>query len=118
LLNWVLRDTRILARASLARTATLLTSLPPTVTTPLTPISPNDLLDAIEQISWGHGRQLRPAAAIKGTPMHWEPARNEVGFGCGKLGSARAGPQTEGGLLSGRWGRRTNPLSRELREQK
>jgi crotonobetainyl-CoA:carnitine CoA-transferase CaiB-like acyl-CoA transferase len=67
------------ARASLARTATLLTSLPATEATPLSPNAPDDLLDEIEQTSWGPARRLRPPANIEGAPMRWDRPATQLG---------------------------------------
>jgi len=71
-------------RASLARTATLLTSQ--SVASPQKDLqveSIDDLADAIELTAWGSARRLKPPVFIDGAPMQWaRPA--------GVLGSAPA----------------------------
>jgi hypothetical protein len=65
------------ARASLARTAKLLTDLGRrAVDPPLAPQNADDLTPGIEQTDWGEARRLRPPAEVAGAPMRWElPAR-------------------------------------------
>jgi crotonobetainyl-CoA:carnitine CoA-transferase CaiB-like acyl-CoA transferase len=71
------------ARASLARTAALLTSLPRTEPGDFPKLGAVDLAAEIETTSWGAARRPRPACSVDGAPMRWDlPAR--------ELGSAEA----------------------------
>jgi hypothetical protein len=62
-----------------ARAAILMTSLPATEATPFASIAPDDLLDEIEQTSWGPARRLRPPANIEGAPMRWDRPATQLG---------------------------------------
>jgi crotonobetainyl-CoA:carnitine CoA-transferase CaiB-like acyl-CoA transferase len=61
------------ARASLARTAALLTENPQeSDRPPLAPETPDDLADTIEATAWGPARRLKPPLTVAGAPMHWD----------------------------------------------
>ncbi len=69
------------ARASLARTAQLLTSAgrPPAETTALDAERQDDLAEAVEDTAWGPARRLRPPAAIDGVVMRWDLPASKLG---------------------------------------
>ncbi len=58
------------ARASLARTAGLLT--PAGAQPPLAPRTPDDDDPAPEPTAWGPAHRLRPPLAVDGAPWHWD----------------------------------------------
>jgi crotonobetainyl-CoA:carnitine CoA-transferase CaiB-like acyl-CoA transferase len=67
-------------RASLARTAALLTSAaPPAEPHPLEKPKPDDYDARIEATPWGPARRLRPAVTIDGATMQWD--RPAAAFG-------------------------------------
>ena len=67
------------ARASLARTAALLTSIPPTHLTPLAPETTDDFAAVPEATAWGPARRLRPPGSVVGAPMRWELPATALG---------------------------------------
>lgn len=70
----------MIARASLARTAHLLTSLPPAPDSgPFAPMADADFTPEPEATSWGPARRLRPPVAIDGIPMRWDRGASALG---------------------------------------
>ena len=67
------------ARASLARTAALLTGLPAEDEAPLAPETPADSAEWLERTSWGLARRLRPPCALAGAPMRWDHPATALG---------------------------------------
>jgi hypothetical protein len=68
------------ARASLARTAALLTSVPAQYSIgTFQPLSDDDHADAIEQTGWGPARRLRPPVAVDGMTMRWDRPAGPLG---------------------------------------
>lgn len=67
-----------LSRASLARTAALLTGLPTTRPTDgFMPAGAGDFAEAIEETSWGPALRLRPPCFVEEARMRWDlPARD------------------------------------------
>jgi hypothetical protein len=59
-------------RASLARTAALLTSLPPGQPVPLAPETSDDQGETVEATAWGPARRVRSPCWIEGAPMRWD----------------------------------------------
>lgn len=68
-------------RASLARTATLLTRYPVEngLAAQIEPENMSDLTPAIEETAWGPARRLRPPLMIEGCPMHWDLPAAQLG---------------------------------------
>lgn len=68
-------------RASLARTARLLTSTDgqSSDAPPLLAETPDDLSAEIEQTGWGPARRTRPPVQIAGVPMYWELPASKLG---------------------------------------
>jgi crotonobetainyl-CoA:carnitine CoA-transferase CaiB-like acyl-CoA transferase len=66
-------------RASLARTAVLLTSLPPGQPAPFAPAVADDYAEALEATAWGPARRLRPPGSVSGAPMRWELPASALG---------------------------------------
>ena len=67
-------------RASLARTAALLASVPAAgETSPFADPSAADLADGVEATAWGPARRLRPPVAIDGAPMRWDRPAADLG---------------------------------------
>ena len=66
-------------RASLARTAALLTSLPPDGPAPLAPATADDYADAVEATDWGPTRRLKPPCSVAGAPMFWDRPASALG---------------------------------------
>ena len=78
-------------RASLARTAALLTSLPrsaPEKT--LTKPEPDDFDDEIEATAWGNARRLRPPLQVDGAPIWWNRPASPLGSADARWCSAGA----------------------------
>ncbi|WP_343729132.1 CoA transferase [Duganella sp.] len=69
------------ARLSLARTARLLTDVPPAQTAgmPLAAATEADFSPQLEQTEWGPARRYRPPVAIVGAPMAWARPANSLG---------------------------------------
>jgi crotonobetainyl-CoA:carnitine CoA-transferase CaiB-like acyl-CoA transferase len=68
------------ARASLARTATLLIGAPVNQEpVRLAPEAPDDQADAIEATTWGLARRLKPPLTVQGTPMRWSLPAGPLG---------------------------------------
>ncbi len=77
-------------RASLARTAALLTGLAPGATAPFAAATADDYADVLEATAWGPGRRLRPPCSLDGASAWWElPATG--------LGTAAAAWVDQGG---------------------
>lgn len=66
-------------RASLARTAALLTALPPGEPAPLAPETPDDLAEGTEATSWGPARRLRAPCGVEGAEMRWDLPATALG---------------------------------------
>lgn len=66
-------------RASLARTAALLTGLPAREPAPLAPELPDDLMDEIEETAWGPAHRVKPPCHVEGASMHWDLPATELG---------------------------------------
>ena len=64
--------TGLSVRASLARTAGLLTSMQVGPMTPLAPETPDDLMEGVEQTAWGPARRIQPPCQVAGAPMRWD----------------------------------------------
>ena len=60
------------ARASLARTAGLLISLPPGEPVPFAPETPDDHVDTIEATAWGAARRVKAPGSLEGAAMCWD----------------------------------------------
>ena len=58
-------------RAFLARTAELLTGLPPGQPAPFAPETADDYAEVLEATAWGPARRLRPPGSVGGAPMRW-----------------------------------------------
>lgn len=63
---------RVTARASLARTAGLLTGMPVGPIEPIGPETADDLMDGVEQTAWGPARRIQPPIRVAGAPMRWD----------------------------------------------
>ena len=66
-------------RASLARTAELLTSLPPGQPAPFAPETADDYAEVLEPTAWGPARRLRPPGSVAGAPMRWDLPATALG---------------------------------------
>jgi hypothetical protein len=67
-------------RASLARTAALLASLPASgAAQPFADRSDADLAGGVEATAWGPARRLKPPVVVEGAPMRWERAATDLG---------------------------------------
>ena len=66
-------------RASLARTATLLTGLPPSQSAPLAPEAAGDYEETTEATTWGPARRLRPPCSVDGASMRWDLPATALG---------------------------------------
>ncbi len=60
------------ARASLARTAGLLISLPPGEPVPFAPETSDDHVDTIEATAWGAARRVKAPGSLEGAAMRWD----------------------------------------------
>ncbi len=70
----------VTTRVSLARTATLLCSLPPTAGGPaIGQPEDGDLAANAERTAWGRARRLRPSVTIGDTTMRWDRAAGALG---------------------------------------
>ncbi len=67
------------ARASLARTAVLLTELPLGQPTLFAPETPDDQAEAVEATAWGPARRLKAPGGIEGAPMRWDLPATALG---------------------------------------
>jgi len=66
-------------RASLARTAALLTGLPPGQSMPFAPETLDDLAEHMEETTWGPARRIRPPCNVAGAPMRWNLPATTLG---------------------------------------
>lgn len=66
-------------RASLARTAALLTSIPLNQSTSLAPGTATDFAPQLEATAWGPARRLLPPGSVAGAPMQWELPATALG---------------------------------------
>ena len=60
------------ARASLARTAALLTSVTGSDEPALAPAAQADFAPELETTPWGPARRLLPPLSVAGAPMRWD----------------------------------------------
>ena len=67
------------ARASLARTAALLTSVPPGQPTTLAPATIGDFSAEFEATTWGPARRLRPPGSLDGAETWWKLPATALG---------------------------------------
>ena len=67
------------ARVSLARTAALLTALPPPADAAFAPETPDDTSSNVEMTSWGPARRLLPPCSVEGAPMRWDCPATKLG---------------------------------------
>lgn len=66
-------------RASLARTAGLLTAMPLGKPETLAPETAGDLGDRIEATDWGAAFRVKPLCHVAGAPMHWDRPATDLG---------------------------------------
>jgi len=66
-------------RPSLARTAVLLTSLPPGQPVPFASAVVDDYAKALEATAWGPARRLRPPGSVSGATMRWDLPASALG---------------------------------------
>lgn len=68
------------ARASLARTASLLTGLPrQTGSEPFRPLGEADFASEVEETSWGLAHRPRAPLRVEGAPMRWDSPARDLG---------------------------------------
>lgn len=68
-----------IVRASLARTAVLLASLPSREPSSLKPEAGSDFVEALEATAWGPARRLRAPGFVAGAPMQWNLPATALG---------------------------------------
>jgi len=66
-------------RASLARTAVLLTNLPTSKTAPPAPETPDDQAAAVEMTAWGAAHRVKAPCGLEGAPMRWDLPAAQLG---------------------------------------